>query len=798
MTATESWGKLDFTVTNPADFDRQARVLLNYEGQPDVQYGRDVWVPARSTLASWVLVGPAPAQRSGIGREIQFLLYERVGGKDRLVLPPGELRLRSRAVAYHPRKEFTSILLDEDDSADGITPEESGFVRLPRVVSRADESLLLAQSFRHALALLSDHVQVVNPHSMPSTAEAYDGIDHFILASDRLALDSAGMLALRRWLQQGGRVWVMLDQVGPELVASLLGDAYDFQIVDRSNLTDLTMEAYSVFGEVRKLPAQRHERPVEFVRVLLPPHERVRHTIDGWPTWFSRKVGKGTVVLTTLGPRGWFRPRVQTDPPSPYENAPTFPVPLQPLEDMAFTLRPTPERHPFSVNSFKELLAGEIGYSVISQGLVTLIFGGALLAALLFGFVLNRSGRRELLGWVGPAVAVGAAAVFFILGEASRRQAPPTVAVGQVVYAGTAQEEAAASGLLAVYRPVSGQTEAGADKGGFFDLDMAGTEGRTRRRIVTDMDAWHWENLGLPAGVRFAPFQATVRTGRPITATARFGPEGLEGELKAELFRGLGDAVLIPPGGRNLAVQLGPDGAFRAGGPDALPAGQFMAAAVLSERQQRRQDIYREFLRAPEKVVPKENSVLLAWGEPLDMGFTLGGQGRRAGDSLLVVPLRLERPAPGARVTIPGPLLTYWRILVSNQTAGPTPPNMGSSEAADQQIRFQLPPQVLPFKVERARLVAKINALSRRVVIAGYAEGGPVEIYHTESPLGPIQVEITDERLLRLDPGGGLHVAVNTSGGERRPGEIRRPEAWTMEYLELEVTGRTVDEKGPR
>src|SRR5205807_286198 len=46
---TESWGTFDFSLTNLTNTDRQSRVLLFYEGQPDVQYGRDVWVPARST-----------------------------------------------------------------------------------------------------------------------------------------------------------------------------------------------------------------------------------------------------------------------------------------------------------------------------------------------------------------------------------------------------------------------------------------------------------------------------------------------------------------------------------------------------------------------------------------------------------------------------------------------------------------------------------------------------------------------------------------------------------------------------
>src|SRR5262249_14798344 len=80
QSVTESWGSFDFTLTNFTDQDRLARVLIFYEGQEDVQYGRDVWVPARSTLISWALVGPAGAQAGEMRREIRSRLYDRTGG----------------------------------------------------------------------------------------------------------------------------------------------------------------------------------------------------------------------------------------------------------------------------------------------------------------------------------------------------------------------------------------------------------------------------------------------------------------------------------------------------------------------------------------------------------------------------------------------------------------------------------------------------------------------------------------------------------------------------------------------
>jgi hypothetical protein len=436
---------------------------------------------------------------------------------------------------------------------------------------------------------------------------------------------------------------------------------------------------------------------------------------------------------------------------------------------------------------------------------VALVFGGFLAGALALGFALRRSSRPELLGWLGPAAALGAAAAFVALGESSRRAAAPTVAVAQVVEGVAGVPEAAAHGLLAVYRPDSGAAEVGATRGGLFELDMAGLEGRNRRLILTDTDAWHWENLALPAGVRLAPFRATLRTGEPVAAVARFGPDGLEGRVAAGPFRNLGDALLSTPGGRALAARLGPDGAFRAGPEDALPRGQFLAGAVLNDRQQRRQELYRELLRLRPALAPPERrtelvsradplegrTALLAWADPVDLGFTLAPEARLAGNALLVLPVRFERPAPGTRVTIPGPLVLCQRVLETG-LVWPTPV---STQGADMHLRFQLPRAALPLQVERARLLAQVAAPSRRFTVSGRADGGLVELLRVESPLDPVRVEIDQERLLRLDAEGGLHLNLSLSsipGGGRGAAEAPRDDKWAVEYLELEVSGRAL------
>jgi hypothetical protein len=791
-TATESWGVFECLLTNFTDRDRLARVLVFYEGQPDEQYGRDVWVPARATLSTWLLMGPAPAQRFPNAREIQVLLYDRTDGKDTLILPPTEERIRSRRVLYRKREPTTAIMIDDRPSEDLV------FGQLPQPESRADQAIRLARVFR-ATRSLSEMVQIVNPGYLPPSREALDGIDHFILASNRIANDPAGLQALRHWVQQGGKLWVMLDMVAPDVLVPLLGDGLDFQIVDRVSLNRFRLETPGSDAATNLIPWQEHERPVELVRVVLPAGEPARHTVNGWPAWFTRDVGRGKIVFSTLGPRGWHRPRNTPDRPSPFENYPFLPIALPELDFLGAAVQPPREENAFDVNAFRETLHDEIGYSVISRGTVVLLFAAFLGSAVALGLALRRTRRPELLGWIGPATALIVAAVFLGLGEWSRRAAAPTVAVAQIVDADAGTAEAPMQGLLAMYRPDSGPAEMGAAQGGRFDLDLKKEDrealaGQTRRWILTDQHTWHLEGLSLPAGVWFLPFHLTARNEEPIRAVGHFGPDGLEGKLATGPFHDLADAILTTPSGRNLSVRLGQGGTFAASSSDILPQRQFLASALLSDQQQRRQELYRTFLNQAGSAAREGRTRLMVWAEPIDTHFALVPDARTVGTALLLLPLRLKRSTPGARVTIPGPFIACRRILATGPARVPATSNLGM----DMRLRFQLPTEVLPLRIEQARFTYRIEAPSRRITVTGAAGGNPVELQCVESPLDPVRIDIKDLRLLQLDAEGGLHLQFAISdpikSGANEPATGQPDPKWTLEYLELEVMGMSGEE----
>lgn len=784
-TATESWGVFACIITNLTDSDRLARVLVFYEGRPEEQYGRDVWVPARATLTTWMLVGKAAEEPSLSSRKIQKLLYDRTDGQDRLILPPTEERIRADPVQYRKREPSTAVIVDD------LPLEELAFGQLPQPETRRDEVLKLARVFR-ATRNLSEMVLVVNSGPLPPTQEALHGVDHVILASDRIANDVAGLQALRHWVQQGGKLWVLLDMIAPDMLVPLLGDGLDFQIVDRVGLNRFRLDTPGSEAAADLVPLQEHERPVNLVRVMLPSGERARHTVNGWPAWFTRDVGRGKIVFSALGPRGWHRGRQERDKPSPFENYPSLPTAISEFDFLATELQPSREEDPFDVEAFRDMLRDEIGYSVISRGTVALLFAGFLAGIVAIGLVLRRTRRPEMVGWTAPAAALVAAVAFFGLGEWSRRSAVPTVAVAQIVHADAGTAEVPMHGLLAVYRPESGSANMGAEQGGHFDLEIEPDEsgGQTRRWILTDQDAWHLDGLSLPAGVRFAPFHMTARTEEPIRATAHFGPDGLEGKLAAGPFQGIADALVTTPGGRNVSVRLKPDGSFAASGADILPKGQFLASALLSDQQQRRQELYRHFLRQTGSHAGDGRLRMMAWAEPIDTHFTLVPDARTVGTALLLAPVRLERSTPGTRVTIPGPFIAARRILASGATRVTATSNIGM----DMRLRFQLPAEVLPLRIEQARLSYRIDAPSRRIIVAGAADGNPVELHRVDSPLDPVQVEIKDARLLHLDADGGLTMQFSISdpvNSEAKPSITQPDLKWSLEYLELDVTGTT-------
>lgn len=757
--ATESWGTLRFDLANSTDTGRDARVVVFYPEHPEVRYGRDVWLPPHSTTASWLTVGPAESTGPRLAsRELKFQLYERSDGIYRELMSGGDERLRSRAIPFRKREPSTCVIAD--DIAGEPDPEALQFARVFRL-SRG----------------LSEVATPMRDRILPSTADAYDGTDHVILAGNRSAEDPMGLAAIRHWVQRGGTLWVMLDRVDPATVAPILGDDCGFEVVSRSSLTSVRLSRPA--EDSSQVAAREFDDPIDFARVRLGGSETVLFKTDGWPAAFSQQLGRGKVVFTTLGSRAWSRPRVARERRSGFEHFPDLPVPQPELDRLAVEIYPEPIPSGLKPSDLEPMLAAEIGYSVVSREVAGGILFGFVACVIVAGMVLRRAGRGESVGWLAPLFAVGTAGVLVGFGLASRRSVPATVSAVAVVEVSPGTRDASATGMAAVYRPSSGPVRVTTDSGGLIQLDATGLEGQSRQLIQTDSDERVWENMALPVGVRAGPIRGTVRVGE-MTAVARFGPSGLSGVFQPGEFGNPADSILLAPSGERFGLRLGPDRGFAIAADNRLPAGEYLSDGVVTDRQQRRVDVYRKYL-APMPRHLAGRTHLLAWVETPRSPVSVEAGERIQGSLLLVVPVSFGRTPPDSKVTVPLGFIPYG-------LAGPGKFTTESTLGMHQGLRFPLPPSVLPMTVERATIVLKIRAPGRTVSVHGAGR----MIREAMNPLDAIRIDITDAALLELDADGGLRFDLKVSAStDADKGVGSSGVGWKIESIAMEVAGQT-------
>ena len=715
--------------------------------------------------------------------EVVSLLMVKDGGRERLIeTNTGEMQHRALLPITHERP-VTGALMDPDD---GDTRQLTATARAGR-----DFSIRLANL----------------PLELPPTVEVMDALDQVILASDRVVDDAAGCLAIRRWLHAGGRMWIMLDQVKPETVARLLGDDARLHVVDRVGLTEIEVKDIRKKGRVVDGPKSLREEPVDLVRVLGEGFD-VTHEVNGWPAAFTQNVGKGKVLFTTLSPHGWMRPRTSEDKKAKTSMKQTGFIALPPLETLAIDFFQPYAPPTLDPEVFEPYVSEQIGYQVVDRRNVLLVLGGFCIVILAAGLWLMSAGRLQWLSWIGPAAAVVAATVLAAMGQASKTAVPPSIASGQFVEVSPAIDDLQATGLFAFYQQDRSERPIGAGRGGLFTLNTAGQSRSTRRMVWTDIDRWHWANLRLPSGDSAATSQRASAARPSIHAIATLGPQGIEGNLSAGTFTNLGDAVIATPAARRMVVAIDQQGRFSGGSDDVLTQSNFISNTVLTDEQLRRQAVYRQlFARSEENQtslsVPYPlKPTLLFWADPLEAGFEVMDDVPKLGGALVAVPLKLRRPSVGAKIVIPSPLLPFQSVAPPDAHAAASTYNNAQRRWLDvfttptrTLMRFELPPELLPLRIDRAKLTLRINAPSRPLEITAIVDGKLKTLQSEQSPVGTFTFTIDDPDALQLDEGGGLQLGFNVGEfvGDKGDQGIATI-GWKIDEATLEVDGEVVDE----
>ena len=781
----ETWGLVAVDAVNAGDQPADVLAITYFAEEPNLQYGRRLWIPPRSRRRSWCPILPPHAIPPDPGSsllgttqvELKWLLFDRSGPTEVLLRNRFEQMAGSRPLSIHHSRAITGVMF-----GGGANDEAQ------------DDAVLDTIAAMRVSDRLSPLIVILYEDFLPPVVESLDGLDQLVLAGDRLASDAAGLVAVRRWLHRGGRLWVMLDKVDPTTVELLLGNGLRCQVVDRVGLCRVLIKEVDDGSEIPLDPPREFEEPVDLVRVLATDVE-VTYTVNGWPASFWQRVGKGDVLFTTLGARAWVRPRTAHDPePNRLLDEPES-VATKPLAELGFRLSRPRQPPILKPQQFEPYLSEQIGYRIVSRGSVIGVLGTFCLVLLGSWVWMSHKGRPDRMVWLGPVAAAVAAAVLIAMGFRAREAVEPTVAVAQLAEVEPGSDDLGMTGLAAMYNRETTGAPLGALRGGIFRPDMTGLGGTTRRMVRTDLDTWHWEHLALPAGVRTAPFEYSTKISHPIEARAAFGPHGLTGSLTSGPFQGTADAIIATPSHANLAVELDEEGGFSAGVDNVLASGEFVAGVLLSDEQRRRQLVYEQLLPGGPQSKYPHRPMLLAWASPLDMQFTFPPEARRDGSALLAVPLTIERSPPGTRVAIPSPFLPYRSVQgprrqISSAYSNTRREWLELRVPSQIRLRFQVPGEVLPIELDRAVLTLRINAPSRDFELFGFSDGRPVTLATRTSPVGtlpPFEIDRAD--LLELDERGGLLLRINVGG------ETTTKTAWRIEQVQLKATGEVQGER---
>ncbi len=794
------WGLVEFRAVNQTDETADVQVVLRFVDDPTIEFSRRASLLPHSVLRSTcpILV---PESVGTNQRNIDFLTER--------IVPPKIVDPEKKASPQEVLLRAQPMILDHEDPTVGMVAElqRVGPSRYERPIhvgllpGRPDmdypiyDMVLAAKRARN----LSRRVSSFDSGDLPSDPACLDVLDVLVLSSDRIASDPAGLALVRDWVLSGGRLWIMLHDVQAATVSAVMGDAFTCEVVDRVELTSVTLHNSLMESDVEQDEHLEFEEPVRFAR-MIPEGVTTTYTVNDWPAAFWQPFGAGRIYFTTIGPSAWMRPTTGRDrPPQNRENATPF-FPREPLKDLANDCLGPRDGPPLGVDAFKPFLSQQIGYQILSAGTVLAILTGFCATLIVAGWWLQRTGHLERMLWAAPLAAALFGLVFLTLGFATKRAVPPTVAKITRVTFESGVGEGHTSGLIAMYNQDANSERLGAKNGGLFFPDMTALGGRNRRITWTDEGAWHWDSLELPAGVRTAPFQRPLALDAAVDCRASFGPDGLQGYVGPMPLRGLEDTVIAIPNQNSLAVSVDEEGTFRADADNVLAPGEFMSESLLSDEQVRRKQIYDQILGSKPKVNSIARPLLYGWSDPLDTGFVFPQTHRRE-STFFSIPLRLQRSPPGTVVRIPSTFVPYRAVVGPDGTPPAAYANLMHEwiefkMATTEWLRFQMPATVLPLKLNKASVSINVRAPSRTLEILTLVGDRLVPVTSLRHPIGLYHCTIDQSEQLQLDAEGGLRIAVRVSADESAdPKDQMTQAAWRIEQLQLEVTG-TVQGEG--
>jgi hypothetical protein len=749
------WGLARATVTNPTQMPQTYRVMAHFIGRTDRQFLVDVWVPPRARReVEWpvrlIKEVHDPRQASV---EMRGLLLPGDGGGQTLDEQPGTLLI----VNEH---RLTAMMSDGEDEREAIAMVD------------ARKELGLGRRATYASTAGS-----------PQHPVGWDGASVLVLSTDQPNFDPAQRDALRQWIAKGGVLWVWSDQVDPQSMALLLGDAWGIETIDHVTLTkvEFTKPGPPSTRAAPRLGPVEVEKPLRMARVIAPDYKTLL-SVRGWPAVLERRIGDGRLIVSTLEGRAWAGDRVATA--------------RRTLAESAFADGPEPGDGLATRDAAARFVSQQVGRPVVPRRFIAVMLG-LLVAALAVGGVwFGRRGQLERVALVAIGASLVVVIVFQVAGRMQRGSAGPIDVALQIIQAAPGNPEASISGALGIYAPTRRQVTLTSNADGWAWPQIE--SGEMQKLISQGLGRWQWQALTVGEGtMRLADYSCSTRLDPPVETDLTFTDNGLAGTVTWPTQEVPSDMLLATPLGTMLvapSVREGRTLAITVNEESIVAPGTYFAAGMISQTRRQRAALLDDMFAG--KYWPA-GPTLLGWTEGIALPISISGEATARDTALWAVPLTTRRAETGTTVRVPWPFIPMrpaartMTLPLFNRVTGRWDPQARSSLSTTFIGRFQLPASVLPLGPTGATLELDMSALKRTVTIVTAGRSGKsTEVAEYDSPDGPITVTIPGEALW-VDKDGG--VAVGFEVGRLKMADAAnagQSAMWQVRAMHLSVTGK--------
>jgi hypothetical protein len=629
---------------------------------------------------------------------------------------------------------------------------------------------------------------VLDSEPLPLNLADWKSINLLIVSGPTVFDDAANIDVMQRFLQSGGRIWIMLDVVDTDAISDLLPEAFQIETVSTVDMNRFEVDvANHSFASQDRIVDRDDYVPMK--RVIQHGGE-VTHSVDGWPAAIWVSAGRGKLLLTTLSSTGWLEPKTVQKSLDPAEQA-TYTMPMWGSGFANDIHNPKAQR---LLNLGEEKYPiDRIGNPVVSRSLVASILIAFCVCLIAFGVWHVMGGGSNRLGVVAPSLALVASVPLIVAAFLQRRDIPTMSTALQFVEVDYATGAYLREGA-AVYSSDSQSMEL-VGKGDGLAIPSSNIETGIRSMVTDDLQSWRLTNSAWPAGTWRYKTQLAIPE-VSFVAQSYLTQEGLNIDLPAGLPSPMQDIVVnMVPGAQSLGRLV--DGNKRLLIDGELPAegDRWTTDTIVSDEQRRRAEVYVKLFEENQDLqIPART--LCGWTDLWPQAPKWSMDMERRGTAIVNLPIRLATPAVGTEVRVPYSLI---KIEHANAKSASSIFKQETGKfikeatlASEAEFAFVLPPEVVPFEAKSLTIDWDIKAPSRRVRLSCLCGGSMVELASIQSPSIPWKSSINDPRVLKELHDGRLVLRIEISGGEELESAQSTFVSWRIKHLRLNLDGRTL------